>query len=468
MDYITLFTEKQIGSNPQYPRNDIGTAQLFYDLHSHFIRYVREAKTWYVHNGQIWDKDEGGFKVMEMCKVFTQSLSKYAEIMDDASEESKAFIKYTAGLTGRKKREGILADARSIQPMSLTDFDRSRALFNCRNGTYNLAQMDLLPHDPTNYITKLANVEYTPGAVCERWERFIIEIMSGDMETARFLQKAFGYCLSGGTSLECFFILYGASTRNGKSTLTETVGHILADYARTIQPQTLSRRPNDGATPSPDIARLKGARLVNTPEPEKAIKLNTALIKQLTGGDTYTGRYLHENPVEYKPEFKIFINTNHLPRTDDQTIFLSDRVKLIPFERHFKADEQDKGLKRLFQKKANKSGILNWLIEGYRLLQAEGLILPDKVIQAIKEYSLDGDDLGIFLREILIPAENHRLKTSDLNRLFTAWGKPYGLHPISSQEFVGELRRRKYLIKADRAKGNVIMGYALKYEAAQN
>ncbi|MCL1882278.1 MAG: hypothetical protein FWF81_00795 [Defluviitaleaceae bacterium] len=104
------------------------------------------------------------------------------------------------------------------------------------------------------------------------------------METARFLQKALGYALSGETALECFFIFYGDKTRNGKSTLSETIAFVMGEYARTIQPQTLSRRPADGGAASPDTARLKGARLVNVPEPEKGLELNIALVKQLTGG----------------------------------------------------------------------------------------------------------------------------------------------------------------------------------------
>ena len=332
MDYLSKFHELQIQSNPIYPHNDIGVAKLFYDLHGDVIRYVIEPKTWYHFNGRLWVKDEGGFIAMERCKDFTQEYDSYIRsVCTGEAEGDKPLLKFAAGLTGRKRREGILSDARSIQPMNLSDFDRNRALFNCLNGTYSLTDMVLRSHSAADYITKMARVKYVEGAVCERWERFIGEIMCGDIDTARFLQKALGYCLSGDTSLECFFILYGNTTRNGKTTLSETVANILADYARTIQPQTLSRRPNDGAAPSPDIARLKGARLVNMPEPEKGLELNTALIKQLTGGDTYTGRFLHENPIEYRPEFKIFINTNHLPRTGDDTIFSSQRVKLIPF-----------------------------------------------------------------------------------------------------------------------------------------
>jgi len=461
MDYTTLFRERHIEASDRYPRNDIGIARLFYDLHSATIRYVLEAKTWYMFTGQVWIKDEGGFKVMEMCKDFAQNYARYAESFSDGSEESKAYVKYAKGLTGRKKREGILSDARSINPMSLSDFDKDEKLLNCANGTYSLAEMALLPHNPADYITKLASVRYVEGAVCQRWETFIREIMCGDVDTARFLQKAPGYCLSGDTALECFFILHGASTRNGKSTLMGTVEHILADYARNVQPQTLSRRPNDGAAPSPDIARLKGARLVNMPEPEKGLELNVALIKQLTGGDTYTGRFLNENPVEYKPNFKIFINTNHLPRTEDSTMFTSERVKLIPFNRHFQPHEQDTGLKKLFRKANNGSGILNWLIEGYRMLQDEGLSLPDKVREAIREYQESVDELGSFFKEALVPADGHRLKTSELHSRYGEWARKNGSAPFSDKAFMAELKKRFY-VKPDHIKGNCVWGYALK------
>ena len=464
MDYFALFGENQIGhitNASQYQNNDIGTAQLFYDLHKGFIRYVMEAKTWYIYNGQMWEKDESAFRVTELCKSFTQAYAEYALSLEDGSPESKAYIKYATGLTNRKRRESIMSDARSIQPLKLSAFDCDKKLLNCANGTYSLSDMTLLPHSPLDYITKQADVKFVPDSVCERWERFITEIMCGDMDTARFLQKSLGYCLSGGTSLECFFILYGSSTRNGKSTLMSTVEHILGEYAKNTQPQTLARRHNDGGAPTPDIARLKGARLVSTPEPEKRLELNTALIKQLTGGDTYTGRFLHENPVEFKPEFKIFINTNHLPRAEDTTIFTSERVKLIPFTRHFQPHEQNTGLKQLFRECENKSGILNWLIEGYRMLMDEGLTVPGRVAAAIAEYHQSDDDFGNFCIENLVPAEGNKLKTSALYERYKLWAKTNGCKAWRSQEFVGELRRR-YGVEHNGRIGNHINEYAMK------
>lgn len=443
----------EVEHNPAYPLNDIGTAKLFHALCKERVCYVPEAKSWYIFDGQRWIKDNGGLSIMEMCKLFSQAMYSYALSLP---KKDSFFIKYATALQGRKRRESILRDACSIAPRSLSGFDNDKRLFNCQNGTFNLATMKLQPHKPSDYLTKLSGVFYQEGAVCDRWNQFISEVMQGDDATARFLQKSFGYCLSGETFLECFFILYGSSTRNGKTTTCETISAIMGEYARTVQPETLARRSSDGSSPTPDIARLKGARFLNMPEPERGLELNSALIKQLTGGDTYTGRFLHENPVEFIPEFKIFINTNHLPRTGDDTMFSSDRVKLIPFERHFSPKEQDTGLKAFFRQQENLSGILNWLIEGYRLLKLEGLTVPEKVLQATKEYRQETDIVGSFLNETLMEAEGSRIPTNILYRRYTQWVKDNGYRALNSKNFVGELRRR-YDIRRDGTRGNEIL-----------
>ena len=459
MDYLTVFNEKNIEGSADYPRDDIGVARLFYDLHSSVVRYVVEAKTWYVYNGQRWQKDDGGLRVMELCKSFVQAFYEYAQ---SECKKDDDFIKYAGTLKSRRKRESILSDAKSIEPMSLSAFDNNKLLFNCINGTLDLECFGLRPHRSEDYITKIARVRYDHEAQCPRWEKFVDEVMCGDTETAVFLQKALGYALTGDVSNECFFILYGNTTRNGKTTLSETVAHILGDYARTIQPQTLARRSSDGAAASPDIARLKGARLVNMPEPEKGLELNISLVKQLTGGDTFTGRFLNENPVEFRPECKFFINTNHLPRTSDDTVFSSGRVKLIPFDRHFTPEEQDTGLKRLFRKKENMSGILNWMVDGYRLLLEVGLGVPARVADAIAAYRQEADIIGTFLDDYTIEQSGAKIQTSELYSNYANWAKQNGYKPLSNRSFVGELRRR-IEVRRDGVLGNIAVGLSLSY-----
>jgi putative DNA primase/helicase len=374
--------------------------------------------------------------------------------------DDEDFLKWAGKLTARRNRESILRDAMSTAPVSISDFDKDIMLLNVQNGTLNLEYSSLQPHNPDDMISKLAPVRYDPEAKCERWERFIDEIMCGDTDLACYLQKAIGYALTGLTEYEVFFILFGQKTRNGKTTLMETIANLLGDYTRNTQAQSLSRRSVDGSAATPEMARLKGARLVTVPEPEKGLELNVALIKQLTGGDTYTARFLNANPFEFKPEFKLFINTNHLPRTADDTVFSSGRVKIIPFDRHFDENEQDTGLKKLFRKAANKSAILNWAVEGWWLIRETGFDPSQRVISAIEAYRSEADIIGTFLSEYTVREENSRLPTSTLYSYYSDWAKENGYRPLSNRSFVADLRRRLE-IGHDYKKGNVLMGWAL-------
>jgi putative DNA primase/helicase len=223
----------------------------------------------------------------------------------------------------------------------------------------------------------------------------------------------------------------------------------------------LSRRSVDGAAASPDMARLKGARLVTVPEPEKGLELNIALIKQLTGGDTYTARFLNANPFEFKPEFKLFINTNHLPRTADDTVFASGRVKIIPFNRQFSEQEQDKGLKKMFRHRSNKSAILNWAVTGWRLIQESGFATSPRVEAAVEAYRSEADIIGVFLSEYTVAEENGRIPTSELYALYADWAKANGYKPLSNRSFTMDIHRR-YEIRRTGAAGRTIVGLTLK------
>jgi putative DNA primase/helicase len=184
--------------------------------------------------------------------------------------------------------------------------------------------------------------------------------------------------------------------------------------------------------------------------------LNAALMKQLTGGDTYTGRYLNENLFEFQMEGKPFINTNHKPHVTDDTIFASGRVKIIPFNRHFSESEQDKGLKREFRKAKIKSAILNWMVMGWRLIQETGFDAPPAVVQATAEYREEADVIGVFLSERTVPAEGKRLATRQLYLAYQDWAKSGGYKAADNRAFVQDLRRRLDVGK-DYKLGNVVL-----------
>ena len=218
-------------------------------------------------------------------------------------------------------------------------------------------------HCSEEKLTKITPVKYDPKVRCKRWDSFIYEITSGDAERANFLQKILGYGLTGDTRHECMTILYGASTRNGKGTLCESVLKAFGSYGCSAKPETIAmKNSTNSSQPSEDIARLAGVRFVNIPEPGKGLVLNSAQVKSMTGNDTINARFLHENSFDFKPQFKLYINTNYLPVINDMTIFTSGRIIIVPFERHFEEAEQDRTLKDEFAKPEGQSAILNWLL----------------------------------------------------------------------------------------------------------
>jgi putative DNA primase/helicase len=453
INYNEKFLELGVQGNSAFPTTDIGVSALFNAVCGENLRYVIEQKSWYYYNGQVWKQDIGSLQAMEHCKEFVKAYSAHI----DTHSEDDIEKTFATKLTSRTRRECVLADARSNAPVSYDIFDRNKLLLNCKNGTFSLYDMTFKPHSPTDYITKVANVKYDPKAKCKRWERFIDEVMCGDTDTTRYLQKVCGYAISGSTEYEKLFVLHGASSRNGKSTLTETLSNLLGDYAKSCAAATISHRTTDGTKASPDLARLVGTRFVSISEPYKDLHLNAALVKQLTGGDTLVARFLNNNPFECRPEFKPVINTNHLPQIMDDTVFTSGRMVIIPFTRHFAENEQDKGLKKIFCYPNNLSGILNWLIEGYRLLKAEGLEPSERIKQSLAEYRQDSDVIGAFLSEMVAPSSSGKLLTRDLFQRYSAWLRDTGLRALSVQQFVAELRKR-YVVKRYGAVGKVVVG----------
>lgn len=216
--------------------------------------------------------------------------------------------------------------------------------------------------------------------------------------------------------------------------------HMMGDYGKTAKPDTIALKQNpDGRGPSEDVARLAGARFVNIPEPPKNMMLSAALVKTMTGGDTVTARFLNENSFQYRPQFKLFINTNHLPSVTDTTLFSSGRVKIIPFEKHFTEQERDEGLKELFLQPENQSAILNWCLEGLCLLRETGLNMPESVRAATEDYRQSSDKTGRFLEEEMEADPLAETKTSETYTRYQEWCGRNGYKAENMQNFKSNL-----------------------------
>lgn len=433
------FDELKPESNARYEWNDVGIGNLFADMHKNILRYVPERKSWFMFGGKRWKQDTGGLAAMEKAKHLISQLMVYAlNIKDERRRE--IYVAYVAKLFDRRRRDTMLRDAQSVYPASMMLFDNNKYLFNCENGTYDLAADTFREHRADDFLTKMSGVSYDPDAKCPRWIRFMREVMSGDAEQERFTQKAYGYALSGDTSEECLFALYGSSTRNGKGTTTETFLMLMGDYGAAVRPETIgSKTGNNSSAPSEDIARLVGVRYANISEPDKKLTVNSALVKTMTGNDTLNARFLHENSFDFKPQFKLFINCNHLPTVTDMTLFSSDRVRIIPFERHFEEYEREPGLKALFVKPGNLSAIFNWCVEGYRLYKAEGLAMPDSVLRATAEYQRSSDKVAMFVEERMNAGVDSEVRSSEVYAEYRGWCSECGYYSESARNFNASL-----------------------------
>ena len=453
-------------NNPRYPWSEIGYGRLFADCYRDIARFVPERKSWYCYRDGIWAADINGLQTMELCKELADALMIHALTIQN-EQQRKEYLKNYSKWQVRRTRETILKDAQSIHPISIKEFDSDPYIFNCHNGTLHLDTMTFTPHNPDDRLTKISPVDYDSNARCGRFLTFVNEITSGDADKARFLQKMLGYGMSGDTRYECLFILYGATTRNGKGTLCESVLKVLGTYGCTARPETLSMKTNANShNPSEDIARLAGVRFANISEPGKGMVLNAAQVKSMTGNDTLNARFLHENSFDFIPQFKLYINTNYLPVINDMTLFSSGRVVTIPFERHFEESEQDKSLKAEFRKPENQSAILNWLVEGYRLLMEEGMKLPEAVIAATDAYREDSDKVWQFVQERLDEAPAMEVRTSEVYDSYRGWCAENGCHPENSRNFNQALRSFATVVRRRPKRGGgattLLLGYRVR------
>jgi P4 family phage/plasmid primase-like protien len=293
--------------------------------------YVYEAKSWYIFTGKRWESDTTG-AIYRMAAETAREI--YHEAADEPNEEKRNDIVKWAKLSeSRVRREAMVKDAANQPGVTVcaTIFDTDPHVLACNNGTIDLRTGELRPSRPEDYVSKLAPVDWRGlDSFAPRWSKFLEEIIP-DREIRDYLRVAAGYGATGLSNARAFFICHG-SGRNGKGTFLETVRDVLGDYGHTAKPETFLESRREGGAASTDVASIKGARLVVTSETKRGAKIDTNLVKSLTGDDKINARHLFERPMEFKPSWSVFVATNHKPEMPGDDEALWERVKLVPFD----------------------------------------------------------------------------------------------------------------------------------------
>ncbi len=395
---------------------DTTNAERFAKRHGANVRYCHAWNKWLHWNGMKWCIDASGEIHMLAKEVVREMYREAAQFIDD--RDRRELVKHAArteGVRGRSAMITALSWERDVWvgPEAL---DTDPWLFNCRNGTVDLRTGQLREHNRDDMITKMANTEYIASAECPRWKRFLTEITRGDEELIAFIAKAAGYALTADTREQAMFILHGNGA-NGKSTFLNTLLELFGDYAVPTPTETFMRR--SGHQMSNDIALLRGTRLVTTIEADEGKQLSEPLIKQITGDDPMSARFLYGEYFTFRPLCKIFMATNHKPVITGTDNAIWRRIRLIPFTVTFPSERQDTQLGARL--KDEFPGILNWLIEGCLRWQAEALGVPCAVRDATDRYRGEMDVIGNFLRERCRLDDRATVRSRELYQAYEAW-----------------------------------------------
>jgi putative DNA primase/helicase len=403
---------------------------------------------WLVWDGRRWERDIVGD---QMIKLARDTLPKYyAESAARAATPQEKAEAYRSAARACSTRyiANALEQLKGLLRAKRSEFDTDPFLLNCPNCVVDLRTGDMLPHAPELRLTKLCPTNYNPKARSELWERFLEDVFLGDRELIAYMQRALGYSITADTREQKLFICWGKG-KNGKTTTFETIRDVVGeDYAQTIPTRTILYDPRSHDAETAKVA-LYGLRLALFSETAEGGRLNEALVKLLSGGDTISARFLYRHPFNFKPVAKLWLFTNYKPVIRDDSFAMWRRVVLVPFRAVFTTDPEvdpavrrdpNPNIKELLLE--HREAILAWLVQGAVAWYAEGLEEPDIVRAAVEEYRRESDPVREWLEAETVRDPNAKTPVAVLYERFRLWCEANGetaMHIRSFGRRLGEM-----------------------------
>ena len=429
-----------------YDETEDGIAQAFADKYQGDLRYCHHTGSWFRWDGQRWFKEETRL-AFDWTRILCRDLNR-----------------------GRTEKLAKAATAAAVERFAQADrmfavtsriWDADPWLLGTPNGTVDLRTGNVFPANRHDFITKIASVSPASQGAAPHplWSRFIEESTDSNEELQRFLQQMAGYSLTGDTREHALFFVYGPGG-NGKSVFLNTLVNILSDYACTSAMDTFTA---SGAERHPtDLAMLKGARLVSVSETEEGRAWAESRIKQLTGGDKISARFMRQDFFEYLPQFKLLIVGNHKPVLRNVDDAARRRFNIIPFIH--KPAMPDKQLEQKLR--AEYPAILRWMIDGCLDWRRHGLIKPKVVRQATQTYFDDQDLFGQWIEECCVVGRGEWEATAKLYASWKAYADTNGVRPGSIKSFSAGMVKREFIPDRKRVNGKpqrMFCGIAVRF-----
>lgn len=473
-----------------------GNARLLYAVARGYVVYDHTEKQWYWNNNLFWQSDDTAniyHLVSEVLKYYydilyttlrkeVKELEKLQgdEYNEERAKQMNSTDKIAKAAHARSKEMCNITPIRNLLPFAMSgerlgivgdEWDRDKNLLGTQNAIIDLTTGKPVMPRPDQYIRTVIPISYNPACRFDLWHKTVTEILDGDMEKYRYIQRQLGYAMSGLATESDFYIWYGHEGRNGKELILTIVGDVLGSkLTGVLEPELLLVGGQPKSGPNEAKMTLKGRRIAWATETAVGRVMNVAAMKDFSGGIKMYSEPKFGKQVEWRRTHTLIMLTNHLPHINSNSTSEWDRIKLVVFPFTF-IDNPDPAkpweklkdttlLARIAE--AELPGVLNWLIEGYHEYRHMGLATPEVVRNATKGYRTQEDSLGFFIAECCIVGD---LYNATRKELYDAYLEHMGRdRPMGKKKFYEEIRRRPGIGEAHRNGVDYFTGIDLKLE----
>jgi P4 family phage/plasmid primase-like protien len=430
-------------------RADVSNAERFAEEFRGKILFVLNTNMVLSYAQDVgWTRGDENLSMQAAKLVLGKMADAAAAAVKQGLGSSNAMLTEVKRTSKRRALEDMVILTKSEPGMSvpLGNMDNDPMKIGVNNGVVDLMKGQLVPPSPKVLVTKRANVVFDPDTDCPQFKTFLSEIMPND-EVRQFLVQVLALLLTGTTKEQRWFFFLGEGL-NGKSVILTLLEWMLKDYATKIPTEMLMRQYRSTQQASPDLLNLQGKRFVYCNETKEGQRLDDARIKDLTGGDTITGRALYANEsISFSPTHKLVMAGNHRPIVSDDSHGFWRRVVVIPFDVTIPPEKIDPDL--LDKLKGEASGIFNLLLSALSNYQQNGMKIPETLKKVTNAYKDEEDVIGEFIREECLQGPEYETSKLGLYRTYHHWCERNGMRPMNSRRFSRRLTKHGFRIKDD-------------------
>lgn len=473
---------------------DVGQAQVLSRVSVSELRYS-PATDYIVFNGTIWEESKHGAQAVAQ-KLTTHQLEEAtaaaekawktlasngaADVLSSASSKKKAEAKfskeqavaytqfskateYKAFALDRRSSKNItntLKEARPMLAITPRELDADPYLLCTPAGTYDLRKgmAGLMPHRPEDYMTKVTAVSPSDKGA-DLWAKQLNLLFCGDKDLIEYAQLIAGTACVGKMMIEQMIIAYGCGA-NGKSTFWNTLARVLGTYSGNMSSDALTTGTKRNV--KPEMAELKGKRLVIAAELEEGTRMNTSTVKQLSSTDEVYAEKKYKDPFSFIPSHMLVLYTNHLPKVGAIDAGTWRRLIVMPFNARIVGKSDIKNYADYLFQNAGEA-VLAWIIEGAkRVIDLDFKFpLPAVVEQATAKYREENNWLDHFLTECCEVDPSYSARSGEVYQAYRSYCNETGDYFRSTAEFYTALETEGFTRRRTRS-GNLINGFRLK------